>query len=343
MRGWRLLTLVPQAALVILVLFIRTTTSWQVATVGVASMAAVCTHIRRRSHYLADGRKVGPQAVRSLTPILLLLAGYSSLQIYRHAVFPAAYHRGDQIETRVVWHNIFSGLAIDPVLAQRWQLRIDDRSEVLAVRQYLLEAGRQQEWAAMNVAHAVFDDDRFNGDLLRWSLYEPIVRELLFKECRSQVWECLKAAAYYKPRSLLHDLGWIYGLTPLPADLEIFTGLKDDVIATTQQLDAGHMRAYLWSPLGLLSVLAATFLVWKDTEQAMAAWAGLVVLTAGSSLPIVLGYPATHTISEMAITVSAFLYLSAALGLGRLARRLARTRSINLNTRLLPIFKRRAS
>jgi hypothetical protein len=62
--------------------------------------------------------------------VSLAVGAYLGVQLYQATALPEEYRRGDQITTRVFWHNIFSGLAFHPDFAERYSLRIDDNMTI---------------------------------------------------------------------------------------------------------------------------------------------------------------------------------------------------------------------
>lgn len=139
----------------------------------------------------------------------LVVAGYVGVHLYQKYGLPEEYRRGDQIATRVFWHNIFSGLAFHPDFGERYQLRIDDSSVFAATGEYLAETGRYDVWQDMGG-----EVEGFAG--LNFTKYDPIVREMLIARCTTYLGECVEAMVYYKPVALAGNLAWLYGLRPLP-------------------------------------------------------------------------------------------------------------------------------
>jgi hypothetical protein len=330
-----------QVALVTFTIHMRSTTIWQVATIVgfgivvlVASRFGVLTspRVTWRSRTLAVGSTVG-----------LVLAGYLALQAYQTLALPEEYRRGDEIATRVFWHNIFSGLALHPAFAERYQLRIDDVSITEATRDYLAEIGRLDIWR--DIGGEVPD---YKG--IKFAKYDPVVRDMLIYRCSTYLRECIDAMLYYKPLSLVGDLAWLYGLRPLPPDLEVVVSrhfgedgdvVKRQYVAATYLMDERGSRAYLWTPIVLLVIVPFALLLLRESwESSWVALAACVALCFGSTIPIMVGYPLPHTIAEPAITVGMLLYFGvcfmAARWLPSLVPRFKRRRPESEVSPLLP-------
>jgi hypothetical protein len=310
--AWQIGLVALQIALLTFTVHLRATTLWQVLTViGFAIVVLLAARFRLfgvttvnwRSTVAAVGSTVG-----------LVVAGYVGIQLYQTYGLPEEYRRGEEIATRVFWHNIFSGLAYHPDFAERYQLRIDDSSIFAATRDYLAETGRLDLWRDMGG-----EEPDFSG--LKFTKYDPVVREMLLARCTIHVGECAEAMLYYKPVALAGNLAWLYGLRSLPPDLDIVVSrtygdpqVKSQTIAATEQMDRAGQRAYLWTPIVLLVILPFALLLTREPRWSIwASAAAVVALTAGSLIPTVIGYPVAHTILEAALTFGMLLYFGLCL------------------------------
>jgi hypothetical protein len=110
----KIICAVSQVAVIVFVIYIRSTTFWELLIVGLLSLVVALLRkgpiVDLRAPTLFQGRR-WPAAVPVIASVLLMLA----LQAHRSWNFPEAYKTGDQ--GRSFWHNIFSGLAVNPVLA----------------------------------------------------------------------------------------------------------------------------------------------------------------------------------------------------------------------------------
>ena len=330
-RPWQIVLVAMQVALMTFAIHLRATSIWQtIAVVGFGIAVLLAARFRLFGITTASWRSTG-LAVGST--VGMVVAGYIGLQVYQSVALPEEYRRGDQISTRVFWHNIFSGLAFHPDFAARYGLRIDDASEFAAMRDYLTETGRYHVWQEIGG-----EEEEFRG--LKFAHYDPLVRELLAVRCSTYLRECLEAMLYYKPVALAGNLAWLYGFQSLPPNLDIVVPIrlgeagadvKNQYIEASRLMDERGERAYLWSPLVLLVLVPFAVLLARESRRSRwAAFAGCMALALGSTIPTVIGYPVPHTILEPALTVGMLVYVvlcgAVALWLpGLLASRAVRT------------------
>jgi len=301
-----LLIVTFQVALIVLLVHIRSTAMWELALVCAASIVATFTHGRLSK----NGRERLFTLPMAIFPCAVAVILMFVLHVHRAISFPDDYHRGDQILTRVIWHNIFSGLAFNPVLAERYEIRVDDVSVIRATGRYLSEQGREKEWEAMggsSVGYAA----------IRWHDYDLAVRDMLFARCREQLPECLGAVFLYKPASLFGNLMWVWGLRKLPPKMELFVSpdigeaVRDQFVEATRKLDETKNRRTLWLPrLLLIAMLFGALTCWRPrAEEFGPVLIASALLALGSLAPTFIGYPAPHTIAEAAVAIPLFLVL----------------------------------
>jgi hypothetical protein len=311
--------IVAQAALIIFTVHLRTTTLWQTTTIAIVSGVAALV-----ARYVGASSGPGNRFWRSgvvlaAFPLVLMIVGQLGLRTYQNRAFPPEYFRGDHMVTRVVWHSLFSGLAFNPHFADRYQIRIDDFSVVRALRQYLQEQGRGDEFDALLAGPTLASG-------IYWGPYDLLVRDMLVSRCSAQPTECLTAVTYYKPRSLAATVAWVYGLRPEPPDLDIWVatesidggpispdvagGVKREFLETSRRLDETGLRAYLWTPAALLLILPfGALLVGTSKRDAAHVWVGAAALFGGSLIPTVIGFPGPHTVADVAIATGMLIYL----------------------------------
>jgi hypothetical protein len=254
--------------------------------------------------------------------------------VYQATVIPEEYRRGDEIATRNIWHNVFTGFAYHPAMRERYQLRLDDVSIEAATRDWLVENGRLDDWLAIGgrppgPPGVQESASAFEG--VKLAKYDPLVKEMLIARCSQYPRECLETVLYYKPVSLLENLAWMYGLRDLPPDLDVATSkyfgeqgdlLKRQFLGTSQRLDSAGLRASLWSPMALLVIVP--FVLLLAVESAGRGWAALAAgawLALGSTIPIEVGYAAPHTISDPSIAFGMVVYVGLCLALAEGLRR----------------------
>jgi len=170
----------------------------------------------------------------SCLPAVLVPRWPASLSAYHAWGFPVEYQRGDQILTRVFWHNIFSGLHFSrsspSVIACGWTT-----SASFARRGNIWRRTAKDEWVICGNENPDFNP-------IRWTLYDQVVRQMLFDRCRQYPGQCLAGSCYDKrafaprrPRmGLRHSCP--------SADLEIFTSpdVGDVVQAHSLEASQGH-------------------------------------------------------------------------------------------------------
>ncbi len=321
-----LLLCAAQLVLVFFVYHIRLTALWQILAVcGAAGLSLAVRLVPAVRHRLAARFVTMPLCV-----LAAVVAGWGGLSLYRHWVYPPEYQAGDQILTRVFWHNIYSGFAFSPKLAAQEQLRIDDVSILRATQRYLEQTGRAAEWQAVSNHAPGFTK-------MRWGDYDRVVREMVFVRLRRQPLAVAAALGYWKPRSALRHVLWLWGARQRPPDLDLFCSREPDIgdVVKEQVLElsgrlAADPRRGLRDPVLWLLVLAAGAFLWRERAGAvrLSVLAGLVV-ACGSGLPVVVGYPSAHTVAEIFVTLTALLFLAvaeAANGVLFAAARLARRR-----------------
>jgi hypothetical protein len=346
-QAWQVVLVALQVMLIAFTIHLRSTTLWQVATilgfgVAVAAVPAVWSAVRKTPSQtlpLAGGGLRGGLRAANRSALLaagvtigLMAGGYLGLQAYQAVALPEEYRRGDEIATRVFWHNIFTGFAYHPELHARFKIWLDDVSIMAATGRYLQETGQQDRWLAMGGKLPILDPgsgsaSEFEG--VKFAPYDPAVKEMLFARCSALPRECLETLVWYKPVSLLGNLAWLYGLRPLPPDLEVTVSpyfgdlLKQQIIGMTSGMDDGGRRAFLWTPLVLLIVGPFVVLLLAETrERTLAALWACVGLALGSTIPTVVGYAAPHTIGESGIAVGMLVYLGICAALAAGLRRI---------------------
>jgi hypothetical protein len=291
----KLITVVLQIGLLIFIIHIRSTAIWEVVLISVSSFFAIL--LRKGPFLEVRQRKLRLAALPLVISLLFMLI----LNNHRAHGFPEEYYKGDQIVTRVFWHNIFSGLIFNPSFAERYELRIDDISIIRATGRFLMETNRQQDWEAVGGT-----TPNYAG--MRWQAYDATVKDMLFARCQEHFGECLSTFFYYKPLSLAKHLLWLCGLVAQPPNVDLLVStfpevsdvVKKQFFATTRMLDATNNRGPLWL-IGLtiaMGAIQALTLLHKNKNQFRAVLITVLLLAMGSLIPTLIGYPALHTITE---------------------------------------------
>jgi hypothetical protein len=339
--GWVQIGLVAvQALLLAFTIHLRSTTLWEVATfVGfggvLLTVAALGGRVRRIGGWLGWPAGRGLAGLRPLGVAVgvaggLALAGVVGVKLYQSSVLPEEYQRGDQIATRNIWHNVFTGLAYHPGLRERYALRLDDVSIEAATRDWLIETGRLDVWLEIGgrAPDPAGNDGASAFEGVKLAKYDPYVRDMLIARCSALVRECLETVLWYKPLSLVNNLAWMYGFRDTLPDLEVTESryfgdlLKQQFLGMAQGVDGRNQRAYLWTPrvLLLLAPFVALLLAESRPRALAALWAALA-LALGSTIPMFAGYAAPHTVGDPAVAFGMLVYLCLWLGLARAVRR----------------------
>jgi hypothetical protein len=365
-----------QVLLITFTIHLRSTTLWQVVTI--VGFGVVVLVVPAVWHAVASRRQpppptpppcAGEGGPDSLSPgggglgwgiprspvlaagvaIGLMVGGYLGLQAYHAVALPEEYRRGDEIATRVFWHNIFTGFAYHPELHERFRIWLDDVSIIAATGRYLAETDQLDRWQEMGGRLPVPDESNstassFEG--IKLAKYDPVVREMLIARCTTLVRECLETFVWYKPASLLGNLAWLYGFRALPPDLDVTVSpyfgdlLERQIVGMTEGLDGRGWRAYLWTPMVLLIVVPfAVFLLVETRQRTWAAFGACLGLALGSTIPTVAGYAAPHTIGESAIVAGMLIYLGVCVALAA-GLRLVLSRGGALNPRPTALSRR---
>ena len=308
---WLSLLLVgAQIAIIFFTIHIRITTIWQLFLI--LGVAVYFLMVEGYKYWKIKHKMViHSKNFVSITILCFILVGYAALKSHRFFYYPIEYKNGTQILTRVFWHNIFSGFAFHPILADKYQLRIDDLSVIDATAQYLKEK---------NELAAIGNIETYD---MRWSVYDAVVRKMFIERCKQYPIECLETFFYYKPISFLGNIAWLYGLRQYPPDLDVFVSrqfgdvVKRQFIETTHLLDARHQRVIFYSIVPFLVLLAFLILLLGDgggnKRDLMNSFKAVGLLFLGSLAPVIIGYPGAHTIAESAITFGAVIYMTIAL------------------------------
>ena len=76
-----------------------------------------------------------------------------------------------------------------------------------------------------------------------------------------------------------------------------------------RDLDKREVRAYIWTPLAVLLLLPfAVLLLGEDRYGRTVALVGIAALSAGSTVPSLIGYPAAFTVADTAIAFLMLIY-----------------------------------
>lgn len=313
----QLMLVVIQTMIVVFVIHIRVVAYWQLSAIIISALLGFFI-----SNYRISLSRMN---ISPLYPAFFLVLWSLLLQGYKIIIFPQEYKDAYQPMTRVVWHNIFSGLAFDPSLAGRYKLKVDDISIIDALSNYLIENNRENEWINLGGLDGGGRESGYTN--LKWISYELVVKEMFFARCKQFPMQCLRSSFYYKPLSTIKTLGWAYGLRKFPPDLDIFVssykGIGDSVktqcIETTQKLDANKLRAYLWSPVALI-VMSFSIIILLKYSYDFYSIIGMIILTTFSIIPSVVGHPGAHNVLDTAVMGGMLIYTCIGIILPKILR-----------------------
>lgn len=303
---WDAVALVCQVAILIFVLHLRSTAIWQVVLVLFMGIMSVAVLWYRRRYREAPRY---PNASALLLPAAFVIVGLVGLNVYRAVAFPVEYRDGEQITTRVIWHNIYSGFALHPKLAEEESLRIDDWSLFAAAGRYLTERGELEKWKEMGGESPSFSK-------LKWTAYDRVSRDMVFHTCIEQPVACLETFFIYKPYYFVDTLLWFYGLKSYPAVGDVFVSsyfgdvVKTQIISATTQLQERHLTATPWGSgfiwmLLLLIIGAVLAQPQEDDVDKNETFLSLALLALASTLPSFIGYPAPHGMLDSVVAINA--------------------------------------
>jgi hypothetical protein len=312
-----LIALALQAGLLIFVIHMRSVTMWQVAVIGAVTLLVV-VRLAYQNHFRLTRRTL-QTFIPAIIPILFVMGGLAGLGAYRNVAYDARYLRGEEPLTRVFWHSIVLGLAFSPAISERYQLKIDDLSAVKAVGRITIEKGHASEWDAIGGSSKGYFK-------LRWVAYDLLAREALVELClHREPGQCVANVTYYKPLSLMRHLAWLYGFRDDIPDMAIYVSteswvgdaVKRQLDALKASLDRTGLQFRLWHPISIFMVISFAVILFakKDTPRT-ADVIPCIILTGGTTIPTLVGFPSMHTIAEPTIAIAASLYSSIAVLLG---------------------------
>ena len=302
-----------QALLIVFVLNVRSTAIWQpLLLLGFGLIFALRRWRDRRRNSTVDPL---PRFMAMIMPSLLMVIALAALNAYRALAFPAEYSAGEQITTRVIWHNIYSGFALHPRLAAEHALRIDDMSELADVGRALKQQGKLNLWQRLG-------GETPNFSKINWAVYDPVVGEVLVELCRKETRDCLETFLIYKPYYFFDTLLWFYGLTEFPSVADVFVStyfgdiVKTQVQEATAKLRQRGLTAAPWGSgfVWLLLVLAIGALIAQMRSRRPRIEGPVVSLAAMalmSTAPSMIGYPAPHGMANSVVAINATLQFAA--------------------------------
>jgi hypothetical protein len=237
---------------------------------------------------------------------VVLIAAIGGLEIYQRVSFERVY-ASTHIQHRIFWHNVGIGFALNPELAKKYALMIDDLPMMQLVRRRLIETGRAHEIDDV-FRPAGHEDYAFYGIAKDYVRYEQVAREVV----ASIVWrnkrEALQTFVIDKPRVLFRQLAWAAGYGGYSASDLYLTGQASSLASDQSRRE----RAIYLDPLNpsvLAALLAVTLIGGGGARRAGSVCAVAAWMCAMSVLPALVAYPIISALG-VALAAVAFFVLS---------------------------------
>ena len=289
----RFAALVMQTVILILMLYTRFSTIWEVFCVCASFVGVtICWWEGYR------GEEPARRILTAAVPAILVLTGSFALRFYKQAaISPKYYAEGGA--SHVFWHSAFGGLAFSPELAKEYDIRIDDVSVIFATRRFLLEHGNASRWA------------RIQSD----KQYDAAVRDMFLATCRERPEAMLLLVVYHKPLALARFTGWLMRTVPEAPLVNVLWPTSDkELQVVTECMDREDKSLRLFRPecivvlaIFVLSAHCGLCRHWRKIAVVLA------LLVPCSLMPSLLGYPTPHTISDALVGMGMFAYLAGML------------------------------
>lgn len=320
-RWSRLIALSVQVLIVIECVHVRCTATWVVlaATLLLLARLAIAYRVGGNGWWRA-GSPLRAE-LNGTWIVALLLAGMGGLKLYQYAVYDPAY-RTTYLEHRVVWHNMGIGFALNPALAERLHLQVNDCSWAGHVGSRALakhgQARYEQIWGKPGTPFHV-------GEMVKdFQAYEEESRAAVLEVFWRHPVRAVLCYVYYKPALALRTFAWAFGLCA--NDVEALHLYNQSVsLPEPEVIERENRHVRLGELLGLGVALALGCLGLGIGTPALRAVCGLFALaTAGSLIPAAMTYPVLHVMGvaviAAAVLVLAFLVTVLVAAGQRLAR-----------------------
>lgn len=299
--SWRaVFIMIVQAAIVLLVVHIRFSAIWEVLAVCLALMVVFIKlsfrlHIRVRLY----------DAVLMIAPTVILLGGFFFMQAIERQSMAVEYARGEQIVGHVFWHSLFSGLALEPSLSKKLQIKLDDVSVIAATGKYLISKGRENDWIKLGGTSESFSK-------IQYAAYDLAVRDMWLDVCLKNFGHCLKAMIWDKPNALMWNIAWLTGITShIPTPDKLDTTVYSQLSTAKEQLETQFSQQntlLYYLALFLIIIAMPISRIGKENNESTILLSTAILLV-GSLLPSLLAYPIPHAVAEPTILIFAFVVL----------------------------------
>ena len=295
LTGVAITQLAVQAAMIVVVVTMRTAEEWQAfALAGVAVLALAAAGASWRWSQLA--------------PIGLTVAGLTAFGAYQVYAYPPDYFSRN-LRNKLVWHNVLIGFALHPGIADWYELRVDDRSVVNLIER---RASGDPRLANANIFWT--PGEAPDGIVKDFREYERLARDATWYIVTAHPWQMLKLFVWYKPRMLFRSFQYAVGVGP--DDLHYYE-LQDQAVSLFTPQERAANRAFFnpLAPAPLLIVLSACLLAGAaHVKRAFSGgtWLGLALVACASLIPAAITYPLIHVITGAYWAVALVFYAVAA-------------------------------
>jgi hypothetical protein len=281
-----------QALFIAFSIHVRTTEFWQVLSVaGVAGAVALMER--------------GYSRVLVVWPALVLVAAIGGLELYQRVAFERVY-ASTHIQHRIFWHNVGIGFALNPALAKKYSLSIDDTPMMQLVRLRLTETGRARE--IDDVFRPIGQEEyAFYGIAKDYVRYEQIARDVVLSIVWHNKMDALKTFVIDKPRVLFRQLAWAAGYGGYSTTDLYLTGQGASLVSESGRREHG-IYLNLLTPWVVAGVLAALLLEGGGSRQAGTVFAVATWMCAMSLLPALIAYPIISALGVALATVPFFIF-----------------------------------
>jgi hypothetical protein len=338
-----------QCFLIFLVIHIRTTAIWQLIAITMPAAGALILVCIRNKEFLSHDViskiklnylcKILVEKKWTRLNILLLVCFLGTFALPIHKVIYSVYQKISyskmydfevygEIKTRLFYHNIYSGLAFEPHLAELYNIRIDDWSIYDAAGKYMVESGQLDKWQRIipscaihkDLHSCVADPTKLSGQITNWAGYDRIVGEMLINTCSKHFGYCINSIGY-KLRWFSEYLLWVTNYSTDFPNYEMFhplewgdpmPGIIGPYISGVKANDL-HVAIFSKSFVAVACVAIAFF----SLRRLCFSFIILGLLCFFSLATVVIGYPApwanTETVISALGTVDLMLILVFAL------------------------------
>ena len=252
----------------------------------------------------------GRRRCRLLWPAVVVVAAIAGLEIYQRASFDRVY-ASTHIQHRIFWHNVGIGFALNPTLAAKYALTLDDMPMIQLVRRRLVDTGRAADLDEV-FRPAGQEDYAFNGIAKDFVRYERIAREVVLSIVWHDTGQALKTFVVDKPRILFRQLAWAAGYGGYSIGDLYLTG-QAQALATEKSRAADAIYLNPFGPWASAALIAVVLLGAGKTTDYITLVALAAAIGMASLLPAMVAYPIVSAIGVALATLPFFMLAVAAL------------------------------